>query len=36
MLLRVHRSSFMRLASVAKVERNGRNLMRLHTQDGGR
>lgn len=33
-VLRVHRSAFLRLETVCKVERNGRNLMRLHTEDG--
>jgi len=33
-LLRVHRSAFVRPSSVVRVERNGRNLMRLHTADG--
>ena len=33
-LLRVHRSAFVRPSSVVRVERNGRNLMRLHTEDG--
>lgn len=33
-LLRVHRSAFVRLAAVRRIERNGRNLMRLHAEDG--
>ncbi|MFN3585147.1 LytR/AlgR family response regulator transcription factor [Phenylobacterium sp.] len=33
-LMRVHRSAFVRLSTVARVERGGRNLMRLHTEDG--
>ncbi len=33
-LLRVHRSAFVRLDTVRRVERNGRNLMRLHAEDG--
>lgn len=33
-LIRVHRSAFVRLSIVRRVERNGRNLMRLHTEDG--
>ena len=33
-ILRVHRSAFVRLDSVRRVERNGRNLMRLHAEDG--
>lgn len=33
-LLRVHRSGFVRLDLVRRVERNGRNLMRLHIEDG--
>lgn len=33
-LLRVHRSAFVRLETVRRVERNGRNLMRLHAEDG--
>lgn len=32
--LRVHRSAFVRLDAVRRVERNGRNLMRLHVEDG--
>lgn len=34
LLLRVHRSAFVRLDTVRRIERNGRNLMRLHTEDG--
>lgn len=33
-LLRVHRSAFVRLDTIRRVERNGRNLMRLHAEDG--
>lgn len=33
-ILRVHRSAFIRLDTVRRVERNGRNLMRLHSEDG--
>lgn len=33
-LLRVHRSAFVRPDAVARVERSGRNVMRLHTEDG--
>jgi DNA-binding LytR/AlgR family response regulator len=33
-LLRVHRSAFVRLDTVRRIERNGRNLMRLHAEDG--
>ncbi len=33
-ILRVHRSAFVRLDTVRRVERNGRNLMRLHAEDG--
>ena len=33
-LVRVHRSAFVRLDLVCRVERNGRNLMRLQTEDG--
>lgn len=33
-LLRVHRSAFVRPDAVARVERSGRNAMRLHTEDG--
>jgi DNA-binding LytR/AlgR family response regulator len=33
-LIRVHRSAFVRLDLVRRVERNGRNLMRLQTEDG--
>lgn len=33
-LRRVHRSAFVRLETVRRVERNGRNLMRLHAEDG--
>lgn len=33
-LLRVHRSAFVRIDLVRRVERNGRNLMRLHIEDG--
>lgn len=33
-ILRVHRSAFVRLDTVRHVERNGRNLMRLHAEDG--
>jgi len=33
-LRRVHRSAFVRLSTVRRVERNGRNLMRLHAEDG--
>ena len=33
-LVRVHRSAFVRVDLVRRVERNGRNLMRLHTEDG--
>jgi DNA-binding LytR/AlgR family response regulator len=33
-LLRVHRSAFVRPDAVARVERAGRNVMRLHTEDG--
>lgn len=33
-LLRVHRSAFVRLDLVRRVERNGRNLIRLHIEDG--
>ncbi len=33
-MLRVHRSAFVRPDTVERVERNGRNLMRLHTVDG--
>lgn len=33
-VLRVHRSAFVRLDTVARVERDGRSLMRLCTEDG--
>ena len=33
-IVRVHRSAFVRLATVRRVERNRRSLMRLHTEDG--
>lgn len=33
-LVRVHRSAFVRVDLVRRVERNGRNLMRLQTEDG--
>ena len=33
-IIRVHRSAFVRLSAVRKVERNRRGLMRLHTEDG--
>lgn len=33
-LVRVHRSAFVRIDLIRRVERNGRNLMRLHTEDG--
>jgi DNA-binding LytR/AlgR family response regulator len=33
-LIRVHRSAFVRIDLVRRVERNGRNLMRLQTEDG--
>lgn len=33
-IVRVHRSAFVRLATVRRVERNRRGLMRLHTEDG--
>jgi len=33
-IVRVHRSAFLRLSTVRRVERNRRGLMRLHTEDG--
>ncbi|MBU1377957.1 MAG: LytTR family DNA-binding domain-containing protein [Alphaproteobacteria bacterium] len=33
-IVRVHRSAFVRLSTVRRVERNRRGLMRLHTEDG--
>lgn len=33
-IVRVHRSAFVRLDAIRRFERNGRNLMRLHTDDG--
>jgi two-component system, LytTR family, response regulator len=33
-VVRVHRSAFVRLGTVRRVERNRRSLMRLHTEDG--
>jgi two-component system LytT family response regulator len=33
-ILRVHRGAFVRLSCVARVERGGRGLMRLHMEDG--
>jgi DNA-binding LytR/AlgR family response regulator len=33
-ILRVHRSAFVRLTCVARIERDGRSLMRLHMEDG--
>jgi two-component system LytT family response regulator len=33
-IVRVHRSAFVRLGTVRRVERNRRSLMRLHTEDG--
>jgi two-component system LytT family response regulator len=33
-ILRVHRSAFVRPDTVVRIERNGRSLMRLHTEDG--
>lgn len=33
-IMRVHRSSFIRLSSVRQVQWSGRNLLRLHAEDG--
>lgn len=33
-VVRVHRSAFVRLSTVRRVERNRRGVMRLHTEDG--
>jgi DNA-binding LytR/AlgR family response regulator len=33
-IVRVHRSAFVRLSAVARVERGRRSMMRLHTEDG--
>lgn len=33
-VVRVHRSAFVRIDLIRRVERNGRNLMRVHTEDG--
>ena len=33
-IVRVHRSAFLRLSTVRRVERNRRGLMGLHTEDG--
>jgi two-component system LytT family response regulator len=33
-IVRVHRSAFLRLSTVRRVERDRRGLMRLHTEDG--
>jgi two-component system, LytTR family, response regulator len=33
-IVRVHRSAFVRLSTVRRVERNRRGLMRLHVEDG--
>lgn len=33
-IVRVHRSAFVRLSAIRRVERNRRGLMRLHTEDG--
>jgi hypothetical protein len=33
-LVRAYRSAFVRVDAVSRVERNGRDLMRLHTEDG--
>lgn len=34
LVTRVHRSAFVRLDTIRRVERNGRSLMRLHSEDG--